>query len=385
MSKGAARNMQRISLKIAAGTAPPQNPDVKQAPVYKQVRALELRRLARIRHVFEIEEEIAKKHAAGESVGLLREKLLGVKNGTIEPPHYRDIRPTSDTQRHRSMTSSKPQRDQQKSDGRVRHHRLYRSDREVISDLNDLSKGKLTPTGMATIKGLLDRFDEETVIGALELKADFVRKVAASALFAMVPAMSPADGILLASVLEARLPPLPQEGRREERQPEEIAPAQGPAVKAISVDAIAGAEYMELRSKGWTISGSWMLPPGSKQAPPPAPNPVPAKKEVEPLPAKRPRTAVAPASAKPDKEKKKKGRGRKATKPVHQPRHVPLSAEALARLRSNEAFRTSSAEPPRKIGTITLPPSTRAGFVAPPASPKINWRDESEDGSMWDR
>ncbi|SMQ85919.1 hypothetical protein SAMN06295905_3214 [Devosia lucknowensis] len=384
MSKGAARNMQRISLKIAAGTAPPQNPDVKQAPVYKQVRALELRRLARIRHVFEIEDEVAKKQAAGESVGLLREKLLGVKNGTIEPPDYRDIRPTSDTQRHRSMTPSKPHRDQQKSDGRVRHHRLYRSDREVISDLNDLRKGKLTPTGMATIKGLLDRFDEETVIGALELKAEFVRKVAASALFAMVPAMSPADGILLAGVLEARLPPLPKEDPPDERQPAETAPAQGDAVKAISVDAISGAEYLELRIRGWTISGSWMQPPGSKQTPPSTPDPVPTKKVIETLSAKRPRTAVAPA-AKPDKAKKKKGRGRKATKPVAQPRHVPLSAEALARLRSNEAFRTSSAEPPRKIGTITLPPSTRAGFVAPPATPEINWRDESEDGSMWDR
>lgn len=64
-------------------------------------------------------------------------------------------------------------------------------------------------------------------------------------------------------------------------------------------------------------------------------------------------------------------------------RQVPLSQEALARLRSNDAFKTTPMATPRKKGTLTL--SDRPGFVTPPASKEINWGDETEDGAMWDR
>lgn len=207
MRKGAARNMQRISLKVVAGMAPPQNRDVQLAPVYKQVRALELRRLARVRYSFEIEQEIAEKIAAGESVGLLREKLLGVRNGTIDPPHYKDIRPTGDPMRLRKakVDWAAEQRNRENRRG-TPEKRLYRSERELEADLTDLAKGKLTPTGIGTIKGMLERFDEGLVTAVLGLKRDFVRKVAASAVYRLAPDLSPKDGLLLSQVLEDRLP-----------------------------------------------------------------------------------------------------------------------------------------------------------------------------------
>jgi hypothetical protein len=391
MRKGAARNMQRISLKVVAGTAPPQNRDVHQAPVYKQVRALELRRLARVRYSFEIEQEIAEKMAAGESVGLLREKLLGVRNGTIEPPHYKGLRPTGDSIR---LSRKARAAEQRKHDNRRAppEKRLYRSERELESDLADLAKGKLTPTGIGTIKGMLERFDEELVIAVLGLPQDFVRKVAASAVYRLAPDLSPKDGLLLSEVLQTRLPadeeaaPPPKSAAATEAKavPERVsrpAPApSGPPAGAISVDDISGAEFLNLRSKGWGIKGAWMYPPGVDPASAPAAAAA-KKKVVVPSPVKA-RVAVAPKTAKPSKSPKKVKTAKKDPAARGQ-RHVPLSQEALDRLRSNDAFKTTPLATPGKNGTLSLP--DRPGFVTPPASEKINWRDETEDGSMWDR
>jgi hypothetical protein len=385
MSKGAARNMQRISLKVTAGTAPPQNPDVKQAPVYKQVRALELRRLARIRHTFEIEQEIADKQAAGESVGLLRERLIGVRNGTIEPPHYGHVRPTGDTLRLSKAQRPSSTRTPHQNEKPSREHRVYRSEREVQADLADLAKGKLTPTGIATVKGLLDRFDEDLVAVALGIGTDFIHKVAASAVFRLVPALSPKDGLLLASVLEKRLPP--EEGGKAETRHTKATPVAMPSaveavLKPISVDAVTGAEYMDLRGQGWSISGAWLYPPGHT-ATATTPSREATKKAEEPKPRKRLRVAVAPPSKAPAKKSRK---GKKvAQAKATEPRHVSLPPESLARLRANKAFQAQPTAAPQKPGTVVLPKPARAAFVAPPASTKINWADASEDGSMWDR
>ncbi len=391
MRKGAARNMQRLSRKMELGTAPPQNRDVQQAPVYKQVRAMELRRLARIRFSFEIEQQIADKMSAGESVGLLREQLLGVRNGTIEPPRY-SIRPTGDPMRVRKKKVDWAA-EQQRNDRRVGHEkRLYRTEREVGADLADLAKGKLTPTGIGAIKGMLDRFDEDLVVAVLGLKPDFIRKVSASAAYRLAPDLSPKDGLLLSEVLESRLPVEEKDDRPP--SPALAAPASGiqqqstakptappntaPHVRAISVDAISGAEYTDLRSKGWTIAGAWMYPPGVAAQPVQV---APAARRQTVIPTSKARVAVAPAkpakSAKKAKPAAKKKPGAKGQRPVS------LSPEAWERLRSHEAFKQTSLAP-RKAGTLSVAVE-RTGFVAPPASTEINWRDESEDGSMWDR
>jgi hypothetical protein len=392
MRKGAARNMQRLSLKMEVGTAPPQYRDVHQAPVYRQVRALELRRLARVRYSFEIEQEIAEKLAAGDSVGLLREKLLGVRNGTIEPPHYRDIRPTGDPMRLREKKLDWAAEQRKHENRRAPpEKRLYRSERELEADLADLAKGKLTPTGIGTIKGMLERFDEELVIAVLGLTREFIRKVAASAVYRLAPDLSPKDGLLLSEVLQSRLP-LDEETDRgsapaavvvEASVPPSKKPATAPTsptVGAISVDDISGAEFLSLRGKGWSIKGAWMYPPGAE---PSASQPAarPAKKAAV-APPVRARVAVSPEAPKRAKAAKKAKKGKKDPAAKGR-RHVPLSPEALERLRSNEAFRTTPMATPRKRGTLAL--SDRPGFVSPPASPEINWRDESEDGAMWDR
>lgn len=388
MRKGAARNMQRISLKVARGTAPPQN-HVQQAPVYKQVRALELRRLARVRFSFEIEQEIAEKMAAGESVGLLREKLLGVRNGTIEPPHYKGIRPTGDPMRLRKkkVDWAAEQRKHENRRGPP-EKRLYRSERELEADLADLAKGKLTPTGIGTIKGMLDRFDEELVMAVLGLAQEFIRRVAASAIYRLAPDLSPKDGLLLSEVLQSRLP------AEEDADPDTLlattaeakalpatpteprtAASSPPASGAISVDDISGAEFLNLRSKGWSIKGAWMYPPGVE---PPAVTPT-SKKSA----ARREPTVDLEAlkARRPHKEPKK--RNRKTAPLTVNPRLVPLPPEALERLRNNDAFKSQAMATPRKKGTLALP--ERPGFVTPPAKTEINWRDETEDGAMWDR
>jgi hypothetical protein len=123
-----------------------------------------------------------------------------------------------------------------------------------------------------------------------------------------------------------------------------------------------------------------MYPPGVDPAasPPPA---APSMKTVFTSPVKA-RVAVAPDTPKPAKASKKAKKVKKDPAAKGQ-RHVALSQEALARLRSNDAFKSQPMATPRKKGTLTLP--DRPGFVTPPASDKINWRDETEDGALWDR
>ncbi len=270
--------------------------------------------------------------------------------------------------------------------------RLYRSDRELEADLADLAKGKLTPTGIGTIKGMLDRFDEDLVVAVLGLKPEFIRKVSASAVYRLAPVLSPKDGLLLSEVLESRLPVEEKDDRPSSPAP--AAPSSGmqrqsttkptvplneaPHVRAISVDAISGAEYTDLRSKGWTIAGAWMYPPGVAAQPVKV---APAARRHTVIPTSKARVAVAPA--KPAKSAKKARLAAKKKPSAKGQRPVSLSPEAWERLRGHEAFKQTSLAP-RKAGTLSVP-AERAGFVAPPASTEINWRDESEDGSMWDR
>jgi hypothetical protein len=94
MSKGQARNMQRISLKVTAGTARPLEGGMKQPPVLKQLQAMEVDRLARIRFGFDVEQKIADATAVGQNVGLLRKKLAGIRNGSVAVPKGYGARPT---------------------------------------------------------------------------------------------------------------------------------------------------------------------------------------------------------------------------------------------------------------------------------------------------
>lgn len=69
---------------------------------------------------------------------------------------------------------------------------------------------------------------------------------------------------------------------------------------------------------------------------------------------------------------------------VNGKRQVSLSPAAMKRLSRNAAFQVSPMAAPRQEDSVAAS-TQRAGFVMPPASPRPIWRDESEDGSMWDR
>ena len=195
MRRGAARNMQRISLKVTFGTAHPLEGGQKQAPVFVQMQRSERQRLDRFRHVFELEQEIQTTLANGGNVGLLRERLAGVLNGSIEPPRYKTSKPTP-------MSVKAPDPKLRRS----QNHRVYRSDREVAADIADLQKGKLTMTGVATVKGLLSRFDEAFVAATLMIDPSLIDKIKVSAVYGLAGDLSAADGLLLAEVLERHAP-----------------------------------------------------------------------------------------------------------------------------------------------------------------------------------
>lgn len=195
MRKGAARNMQRISLKVTFGVASPLAGGEKQPPVFVQMQRSERQRLDRFRHVFELEQEIQITLEKGGNVGLLRERLAGVLNGSIEPPRYRESRPTP-----MSVKAPDPRKRRQ------HQHRVYRTDREVAADIGDLQKGKLTLTGVATVKGLLSRFDEHFVASTLKIDEGLIAKIKGSAVFGLAKDLAAADGLLLVEVLERLAP-----------------------------------------------------------------------------------------------------------------------------------------------------------------------------------
>lgn len=255
MRKGASRNMQRIGLKVTAGIAPQESGN-RPAPFYKQLHAMEMRRLDRIRYGFELEQQIQSKLDAGESVGLLRERLQGVRNGSVEPPRYRDAkitgrRPVEHVQLEH-LRQAKPERSSRRP--------LYASERQAVADLGDLARGKLTLTGIATVKGLLERFDAEFVAGALKVTPEFLGKVTSSAAYALATAMSAADGLILAGVLEKRAESVAPPGEEVEAPPAPPLEANG-SRKYISVDAITGNQFLKLRDAGWTLSFDRMYPP----------------------------------------------------------------------------------------------------------------------------
>lgn len=200
MSKGQARNMQRISLKVTAGTARQLEGGMKQPPVLKQLQAMEVDRLARIRFGFDVEQQISDATAAGQNVGLLREKLAGIRNGSIAVPKGYGARPTGLSLKALpdAHKTSRPRRNRAKP--------LYASERQAAADIADLSKGKLTMTGVATVKGLLERFDALFVEATLECPIGFIDRVQASAVYALAPPLQPADGQMLVDALEARSP-----------------------------------------------------------------------------------------------------------------------------------------------------------------------------------
>lgn len=216
MSKGQARNMQRISSKVIFGTARDLEGPVIRPPTIKQLRSIEIGRLTRIRYAFEVEQRLERAQASGESVGLLREQLAGIRNGTVAiPPGYGE-RPAgltlsaTDVHLRRgpdARTARPAPADQGDKGGRGRAKPLYRSVREAAADLADLAKGKLTMTGVATVRGLLERFDPQFVEAALSCPPGFLDKVKASSVYGLAPKLSAEDGLLLADALDERAPP----------------------------------------------------------------------------------------------------------------------------------------------------------------------------------
>lgn len=143
-------------------------------------------------------------------------------------------------------------------------------------------------------------------------------------------------------------------------------------VQPISVNDITGTEYLSLRDAGWRISGAWLQPPGVAQVT------VPKKGRVALAPPDPPKANKKPSKAKRRPQRRAKQAPKQSKVPSPQKR-VPLSAEAMARLRSAEAFQL-----PQLARTAEVTPP-RASFTGHIETAKINWNDESEDGSMWKR
>lgn len=376
MSKGAARNMQRIAIKVAAGTAPHLVGGIKQPPVLKQRADIELRRLARIRQCFELEQQIKEARLAGGNVGLLRETLEGVRSGRIE------VR--LDAVRRREARAPNAQTQLRKGSGHPPARQTTRTSREMAADLNDISKGKLTMTGASVIKGLLERFDRLFVDEVLQPAPGFIDKVMANVFYGLAATLEAADGLVLIDALEDRAKKIPAHNSTRLATPAKIPTVSKVRTGTISVDDITAEQYMALKALGWVMKGGFLFEPQPRQAKGNAPN-TPKKKghsehmlaSVQPLPTRE--LDDQPARPYPlQLQLRPEGRRQR-----RQQMPVPLTANARDRLHQTSAFQpveiTKRPESPL-ANTVS-----RSGFVHPPADPKINWNDSSEDGSRWDR
>ena len=147
---------------------------------------------------------------------------------------------------------------------------------------------------------------------------------------------------------------------------------------SVSLDDICWEQFVVLRENGWRIATARMIAPThatikdnkSKKIHPDKIRPGkkrPSKKRRHLIAAK----SITQAQLGSTLSKYKTRTKRRESPPIE----VPLSRDALARLRSRKQFQPSVCNSRNR--------SDRAGFFLYKGSEKINWNDGSEDGSMW--
>ena len=222
MHKGASRNQQRIGLKVTAGTARAKEANALAAPV-KQLRFAEAQRLARIRRVFEIEQQL--KGASGSDAVRLRSELEGMRTGRLEPPIYlaQDPRPKPDRQRPVTVA-------ERNGPERVRGTGSNSDPKRVAKglevDLADLARAKVTLTGVALVKTLLSNFEPSLIAEAIGAKVETIAKIAGHPLLQITPALPTEDGLVLVTILEERFKDLVASDPKDDEEP---APGPSPA------------------------------------------------------------------------------------------------------------------------------------------------------------
>lgn len=198
MYKNASKNMQRIGLKVTAGTARALTDEIKQPPVVEQYRRMEQVALARVRHCFELETEIARRILRGENVAVLREQLDNVKTGRVAAPIRLGREPTPKSPPELMVVPGP------RGDRPTHRPSKPRTLREMAADLTDIAKGKLTLTGASVVKGLLERFDAEFVGSVLKPPKGFIEKVTLSPIFQHAASLGEIDRMRLVEALEAK-------------------------------------------------------------------------------------------------------------------------------------------------------------------------------------
>lgn len=203
MYKKASENSQRVSIKLAVGLTVPggdgRGPSL--API-EQARITAAKRLARIRRVFELEQEISK----GRNVAHNRQEIELVRNGhkDVDLRLAYDPRP-SDTPSVTVARRDGPERQRLRGSDGVHGKRPTITEKGVFIDLADIAKGKLTPSGIALVKVLLDRFDIQEISEALGTPMAFLEKAALHPVYRLASALQAADGLIIVSVLEKQL------------------------------------------------------------------------------------------------------------------------------------------------------------------------------------
>ena len=221
MYRGSSRNMQRIGLKVSAGTARGKEANELAAPV-KQIRFAEAQRLARIRRVFEIEQQL--KGASGSDAVRLRSELEGIRTGRLEPPIYlaQDPRPKPDRQRPVTVAE---RRGPERVRGAASKSDPKRVAKGLEADLADLARVKVTLTGVALVKTLLSNFEPSLIAEAIGARVETILKIAGHPLLQITPALTAEDGLVLVTILEERFKDLVASDGPESDEP---APAPAP-------------------------------------------------------------------------------------------------------------------------------------------------------------
>lgn len=216
MYKGANRNMQRAGIKTTAGVATGPSGQEPLLPTNDQARMAEAHRLARVRRSFEIQQEISRRLANGESVAELRAELEGISTGRIEVPLAlaRDPKP-HDGPAVTVAGKRGPERGEVSNPLAKEAMREYRSKeskrRDRLSpraaeiDLNELAKGKVTLTNSALVRTMAETFDFELIADVLGAERKFLKKLMDGAAFALASPLSAEDGLVLVDVLERRM------------------------------------------------------------------------------------------------------------------------------------------------------------------------------------
>ncbi|SFO72754.1 hypothetical protein SAMN04488056_111191 [Cohaesibacter marisflavi] len=214
--KTTSKHMQYISVKLASGMRVPEKnkgPRSKLSEFEKDMLR-EKRSLAKVRQIYELEKEIERGLAAGENIGWLKLKQQDLKSGRVpvdlryaDSSYISRVINTSKKKVSRKVLAnekarlSRPTYSLRDKNAGDKLSLLKVSRKSVEIDVHDLSKRKLTPSGIMIIKTLFEHLEIDEISSILKVPKDFLEKTQISPFYTLSGSLCSEDILMVVETI----------------------------------------------------------------------------------------------------------------------------------------------------------------------------------------